>query len=118
MHAVHVNILSLQSIKKDLFDVLYKEELDEFLLSKTWSALVPSIRKKMLQSAMDQIKIKGCETVLSKDINNSLHQFYTQRRSSKLSSLDKELRTKKRISAKVNRLNFVSSIHEFCCGKV
>ena len=102
--------MSLQSIKKDLFDVLYKEELpvDEFLLSKTWSALDPSIKKKMLQSAMDQIKIKGCEAVLSKDINNSLRQFYTQRRSSKLSSLDKELRTKKRISAKVNRLNFVS----------
>ena len=63
----------------------------------------------MVQSAMDQIKIKGYDSdVQLKDINNSLHQFYTQRRNNKLSSSDKRLRMKKKISAKANHLNFVS----------
>ena len=62
----------------------------------------------MIQSVVDQLKIKGCDEVTEKDINNSLRQFYTQRRATKLSSVDKESRTKKRISAKVNRLTFVS----------
>ena len=62
----------------------------------------------MVQSVVDQLKIKGCDEVTVKDINNSLRQFYTQRRATKLSSVDKESRTNKRISAKVNRLTFVS----------
>ena len=56
----------------------------------------------MIQSVVDQLKIKGCDEVTVKDINNSLRQFYTQRRATKLSSVDKESRTNKRISAKVN----------------
>ena len=56
--------------------------------------------------------MKGCNDLPSlKDVNNSLRQFYTQRRNNKLSSLDKESRTKKRLAAKVNRLNFVRIVH-------
>ena len=78
------------------------------MLTKTWSELDLSLKKRMIQSVVDQLKIKGCDEVTEKDINNSLRQFYTQRRATKLSSVDKESRTNKRISAKVNRLTFVS----------
>ena len=78
------------------------------MLTKTWSELDPPLKKRMIQSTVDQLKIKGCDEVTVKDINNSLRQFYTQRTATKLSSMDKESRTNKRISAKVNRLTFVS----------
>ena len=72
------------------------------MLTKTWSELDLSLKKRMIQSVVDQLKIKGCDEVTVKDINNSLRQFYTQRRATKLSSVDKESRTNKRISATVN----------------
>ena len=91
-----------------MFDIIYKEDIDDSLQQKTWSELDADLKKKMIQTVQDQLKLKGCTNIpLSKDINNNLRQFYTQRRTTKLSSLDKESRTKKRLTAKINRLNFV-----------
>ena len=79
------------------------------LWKKTWSSLDDQLRKQMLQSVLDGLKLRnpGRLAPKLKDINNSLRQFYTMRRNSKLISVDKELRVKKRRSAKINRMNCV-----------
>ena len=97
-----------------MFDVIYKDDTEASLEMKTWSQLEPDFKKRLTQSVLDHLKLKGYNDLPSfKDINNSLRQFYTQRRTTKLLSLDKESRTKKRLAAKVNRLNFVRMVHMY-----
>ena len=69
--------------------MLYKEELDSSIMEKICicSSLDDQLRKQMLQSVLDGLNLGGLAPKL-KDINNSLRQFYTIRRNSKLISVD------------------------------
>ncbi|XP_065891068.1 uncharacterized protein [Dysidea avara] len=46
------------SVKKDFFDVICKEKIEDSLLTKTWSELDPPLKKRTIQSIVDQLKIK------------------------------------------------------------